>query len=177
MAENNLFKKNTASSVFLFFIISIIISIGTFINLSGCAERKIAVDLVDYVNHGILDIASLETAALKKYASVTGTNYKGEHDVYETLKNDVIPVYKRFFELLKKIQPDTDEIAQLHLIYINGAEMLYKGFVLKKQALETKNVSYLIYANKQIEKGRIETERWRNKLFELYKKAGVKEEK
>ncbi|MFH2047501.1 MAG: hypothetical protein ABIK92_20420 [Pseudomonadota bacterium] len=76
-----------------------------------------------------MDIASLETAALKKYASVTGNNYKSEHAVYETLKNDVIPIYSRFFELLKKIQPDTDEIAKLHLIYINGAEMLYKGFV------------------------------------------------
>ncbi len=159
-----------------FFLLSYLLAI-VFINPAGCSEKKIAVDLVSYVNYGILDIANLESTALNKYASVTGVNYKNERDVYETLKNDVIPVYKRFLDLLKKIQPKTDEVAQLHLIYINGAEMLCKGFVFKKQALETKDVSYLIYANKQIEKGRTETERWRKKLLELYKEVGVKEEK
>ncbi len=157
--------------------LSIIISLGISINFEGCAERKVAVDLVAYVNQEILDIANLEKTALSKYASVTGVNYKNEHDVYETLKNDVIPVYKRFLELLKKIRPETDEVSQLHIIYVNGSEMLYSGFVYKQQALERKDASYLLYANKQIEKGRIETERWRKKLMELYKQVGVKEGK
>lgn len=181
MADNTLYNKNTTAYIFLFNIISILIStiifIGTPLTLAGCAERKVAVDVAEYINHGMLDIASLETEALTKYASVTGANYKSKHEVYETLKNDVIPLYKRFFELLKKIQPKTDEVTQLHLIYINRAEMLYNGFVFKKQAIETNNESYLLYANKLIEKGRIETERWQQKRLELYKEFGVKEEK
>jgi len=139
-----------------------------------CAGENIAADLVGYVNHGILDISSLETEALKKYASVTGSSYTSDSAVYETLKNDVIPVYNKFLEMLKKIRAQTDEVQQLHAIYVQGSETMYNGFVAKKQALERKDESRLIYANGQIEKGRAETERWRGKLLELCKGYGVK---
>ena len=145
-----------------------------FIISAGCAEKNIAPDLVVYVNHGILDISSLEAEALQKYASVTGNNYTSDSAVYETLKNDVIPVYKKFLEMLKKIRMQTDEVEQLHSIYVLGAERIYKGFVAKKQALENKDQSKLGYANVQIEKGRAETERWRGKLLELCNSNGVK---
>ena len=141
---------------------------------TGCAERNIAADLVGYVNYGILDISSLEAEALKKYASVTGNNYTSDNAIYVTLKNDVIPVYSKFLEMLKKIRTQTDEVEQLHAIYVQGAEIMYKGFVSKKQALEGKDESKLLYANGQIEKGRAETERWRGKLLELCKGYGVK---
>jgi len=145
-----------------------------FIISAGCAEKNIAPDLVGYVNHGILDISSLEAEALQKYASVTGGNYMSESAVYETLKTDVIPVYKKFLEMLKKIRIQTDDVKQLHAIYVQGAETMYKGFVAKKQALENKDESKLSYANGQIEKGRAETERWRGKLLELCNSNGVK---
>ena len=145
-----------------------------FIISTGCAEKNIAPDLVGYVNHGILDISSLETEALQKYASVTGNNYTSDSAVYETLKNNVIPVYNTFLEMLKKIRAQTDEVRQLHAIYVQGAEKMYKGFVAKKQAIESKNELKLTYANGQIEKGRAETERWRGKLLELCNSYGVK---
>ncbi len=148
-----------------------------FIILSGCAGKNIASDLVIYVNNGILDIAGLETEALKKYASVTGRNYTSEEALYETLKNDVIPVYNKYLELLKNIRVETPEVGQLHAVYIQVAETMYKGFVLKKRALESKDESRLSYANGQIEKGRAETERWRGKLLELCERYGVKEVK
>lgn len=141
---------------------------------TGCAEKNIAADLVGYVNYGILDISSLESEALKKYASVTGSNYTSDSAVYETLKNDVIPVYNKFLEMLKKIRIQTVEVEQLHSIYVQGAEIMYNGFVAKKQALERKDESRMLYANGQIEKGRAETERWRGKLLELCKGYGVK---
>jgi len=165
-----LFKKNITSFAIVLFVQ---LFFSCFI-LTGCAENKIAPDLVGYVNFGILDISSLEAEALKKYASVTGDNYTSDSAVYETLKNDVIPVYNKFLEMLKKIRAQTDEVEQLHAIYVQGAETMYKGFVAKKQALEKKDESKLIYANGQIEKGRAETERWRGKLLELCKGYGVK---
>jgi len=165
-----LFKRNMTSFV-------IVLSAQLFFSciiLTGCAEKKIAADLVSYVNYGILDISSLEAEALKKYASVTGSSYTSDDAVYETLKNDVIPVYNKFLERLKSIRAQTDEVQQLHAIYVQGAETMYKGFVAKKQALEKKDEPKLIYANGQIEKGRAETERWRGKLLELCKDYGVK---
>lgn len=145
-----------------------------FIISTGCAGKNIAADLVSYVNQGILDISGLETQALKKYTSVTGGNYTSDSAVYETLKNDVIPVYKNFFERLKSIRTETEDVEKLHAIYVKGAETMYNGFVAKKQALESKDGSRMSYANGQIEKGRAETERWRGKLLDLCKIHGVK---
>jgi len=165
-----LFKKNiTSFAIVLFAQLSFL-----FIISAACAEKNIAADVVRYVNQGILDISGLEAEALKKYASVTGNNYTSDSAVYETLKNDVIPVYNKFLEMLKKIPVQTDEVQQLHAIYVQGVETMYNGFVAKKQALERKDESRLIYANGQIEKGRAETERWRGKLSELCKGYGVK---
>ena len=166
-----MFKKQmTSFAIVLFAQLFFICIIST-----GCAENKIASDLVGYINHGILDISSLEVEALKKYASVSGSNYKNDSALYETLKNDVIPVYNKFLERLKSIRAQTDEVEQLHAIYVQGAEKMYNGFIALKQALERKDDSRLLYANGQIEKGRAETERWRGKLLELCKGHGIKE--
>jgi hypothetical protein len=139
--------------------------------LTACAEKKIATDITRYVNQGILDISSLEAEALKKYASATPGS---DSAVYETLKNDVIPLYGNFLELLKKIRAQTYEVEQLHAIYVQGAEIMYKGFIDKKLALEIKDELRLNYANGQIEKGRAETERWRGMLLDLCKNYGVR---
>jgi hypothetical protein len=171
--EDNLFKKNfTSFAIVLFAQLFFSFFIST-----GCAEKNIAADIVNYVNQGILDISNLEAEALKKYASVTGDKYTSDRTVYETLKNDVIPVYSKFLDMLKKISMQTDEVQQLHAIYVQGAETMYNGFVAKKQALERKDESRLIYANGVIEKGRAETERWRGKLLKLCEGHGVKAEK
>ena len=78
--------------------------------LIGCAAHPVAVDLANYVNHGVLRIAELEQKSLERYASVTGENYKSDREVYDALKDRVIPLYTRFTHELRKIRPETDEV-------------------------------------------------------------------
>ena len=132
-------------------------------------------DLVEYVNQGILDIAQLEQKALECYASVTGKNYTTDTEVHKALKNDVIPHYGQFVNLMRDINPKTQEVKKLHGIYIRGAEYLYKGFKGKMLSIEKKDVYLIRAANKQIEKGRVETEKWQKKLTDLCEKYGVGE--
>ena len=151
--------------------------LGLFLFVGSCATHPVARDLVEYVNQGIIGIAELERRSLKSYASVTGKNYTTAERVYRALKNDVIPQYKRFLDLLREIVPETAEVMKLHHIYIRGAEYLLSGFKAKMVGIETKQEPLIRVANRQIEKGRIETEKWGRELVGLYHKYGVVEEK
>jgi hypothetical protein len=140
-----------------------------------CATDRAAIELVNYVNHGILNIAELERESYKRYAAVTGENYTTNQRVYEALKDDVIPLYKRFLDSLRKIRPENEELKNLHRMYMQGAELLYTGFKEKMFALEKEDENLIRSANEKIEKGGIEIERWRNELRVLLEKHGVGE--
>ena len=151
----------------------LILCLGLALLMAGCATHKVARDLVEYVNQGILNISELEIKALKIYASVTGKNYTTDEKVYESLNKDVIPIYGQFLDLLRNIDPEEDDVRQLHSIYIHGAETIYSGFKIKMLGLEKNNEHLILTGNNKIEKGRIETEKWRAELMVLYKKYGV----
>jgi hypothetical protein len=143
--------------------------------MGSCATDRATMDLVKYVNQDILDIAQLEQKALESYASVTGKNYTTNARVYKALKDDVIPHYRQFVDLLRDINPKTQEVRELHGIYIRGTEYLYKGFREKMFGLEIRDVYLVRAANTQIEKGRVETDRWRKELADLCRHYGVAE--
>jgi len=163
-------------------IISIIM-IGIFI--SGCASDKAgegriifgsaAVDLVNYVNQGILRIAELEQRSVERYESVIGENYTTDQRVYVELRDFVVPTYKRFLDGLRDIRPENEEVRKVHGIYIQGAEMMYDGFTTKMLGIENGNENIIIQGNEKIEKGSEEVKRWRLELIGLYKKHGVAE--
>ncbi|MFH1351008.1 MAG: hypothetical protein ABII26_08715 [Pseudomonadota bacterium] len=147
-------------------------------SLAGCEEEKdkVAQELVDYINKGVLGIAELEKRSLEQYASVIGKNFTTEERVYKALRDYVIPTYKRFLDGLRLIPAKSEEIRRLHGIYVNGADLLYEGFRLKSIGLEQKDEKIILMGNDKIEKGRIENERWRNEVMALAKKYGAQEE-
>ncbi len=151
--------------------------LGLFLFTGSCATNRVSHDLVEYVNQGILGIVELEERCLTSYASVIGKNYTTAERVYKALKNDVIPQYGRFVELLREISPETEEVMKLHRIYVRGAEYLLSGFKAKMVGIETKQEPLITTANRQIEKGRIETEKWRRELMNMYQRYGVVEKK
>lgn len=145
--------------------------------MGSCATNRVSQDLVEYVNQGILGIVELEKRALQSYAFVVGKNFTTAERVYNALKNDVIPQYERFVELLREINPETEEVMKLHRIYVRGAELLLSGFKAKRVGIETKQEPLIITANRQIEKGRVETEKWRRELMNMYQRYGIVEKK
>ena len=151
--------------------------IGVCFSLVCCASNKAGPELVNYVNQGILGIADLERISLEHYASVTGKNYTTDQRVYEALKDQVIPVYKRFLDGLRDISPKDGALKKLHGIYIKGVELLYSGFKMKMLGIEKNDKNLIILSNEKIEKGRVENERWRKELMALCKQHGVAEEK
>ena len=162
-------KRNNYLFISLFLVL--------FLFMGGCATNRVSRDLIDYVNQGILGIVELEKRALQSYASVIGKNFTTAERVSETLKNDVIPQYERFVELLREINPETEEVMKLHRIYVRGAEDILSGFKAKRVGIETNQEPLIRTANRQIEKGRVETEQWRKELMEMYRRYGIVEKK
>ena len=146
-------------------------------SLLGCAgTHPVAIDLANYVNQGVLRIAELEQKSLERYAAVTGANYKGDQQVYDALKDWIIPLYTRFANGLRKIRPETEEVRNLHGIYIRSSASLLDAFKMLEIAIESNDPSMIPSVNEKVEKGRMENERWRRELGALAQKYKVKVE-
>ena len=132
-------------------IIALIFALALACVSGGCATDKVALDLTNYLNQGVLNIAELEEKSLARYASVTGSNYKNDQTTYEALRDYVIPLYKRFIRGLRALQPETQEVRDLNRIYIDGADSLLEGFKLVLLAIETQDASLIRPANDYLE--------------------------
>ncbi len=144
-----------------------------FLFMSGCATDRVGIDLIEYINQGLLNTGDLEKNALQHYAAVTGQNYTTDKRVYEALKEEVIPRYERFLQLLMEIKPETDEVRRLNGMYIGGVRDLLRGFKAKMRAIE-KGDEYLIReANKKIENAGEEIAKWQKELSRLSREHGV----
>jgi hypothetical protein len=152
-------------------------AVGLNMTMVGCAGRQLSdavgPDLVQYTNQGILSIAVLEKEALADYAAVIGPNYISDEKVLKSLKDSVIPKYKDFLSMLGQVKTQTEEVARLHRLYVNGAEKMFEGFRLKLMGLERNDARTIQSANQIIENGRLETEQWRENLKNMYVTYGV----
>ena len=141
---------------------------------AGCATDKVAMDLAEYMNRNILHIAELENKTMMRYTSVNCVNCDiTDEEIYDTLKHEVVPNYRRFLNLLKEIRPETDEVRRLHAMFIHGAEMIYSGFRIKMIGLEKKDKTLISAADDKIDDGIMETYRWNKTLMALSKEHKV----
>ena len=148
--------------------------LATCIIVSCATADTVGQDLVSYVNNGVLPLAEYERKALASYGAVVGKNYTSDQAVYDALKNDVIPNYKRFLEGLKSIQPTDREVARLHGTLVSAAESMYRGFQLKMIGIQQKDDTVIRLGNSKIEEGRNLNDEWRKGLNDLAQKYGAK---
>ena len=144
-----------------------------FIFIAGCAVEPEKEHLVNYVNHDILSIARIEMEAFERYAAVTGKNYTTDQAVYNTLKNEVIPVYRRFSQLLNRIHIEDEEVARIHGLYLKGSKKILRGFELKLKGIADKDEAVILLGNEKIDAGIRDTYKWRDQIAALRDKRGL----
>ncbi|MBC8431846.1 MAG: hypothetical protein H8D96_07985 [Desulfobacterales bacterium] len=149
------------------------ICLGLILLMAGCTSFRKASRLVEYMNQDILAVSELELNAFKHYAAITGKNFTTNAVAVEVLKNDVIPAYGRFVYLLRKIEPQTDEVRRLHAILIRGSEIIDNGFKVKLTGHERQDENLIRIADEEIRKGVKETFKWRTGITTLYKKYNI----
>ena len=162
--EIEMHKTKIIKSLMFFMILSVVY---------GCAPKPVAKELVNYINQDVLSIAELEEIALTSYASVSGENYQSDQLFYQTLKINVLPVYKRFVSLLHEIDPQSEPVRNLHAIYSRAAETRLRGFETVMIGLYNRDIEMIHAANKMLAKGEEETERWRNELKKMYESYDI----
>jgi len=141
---------------------------------AGCAVDPKKEDLVNYVNRDMLSIAQIEVEAFERYAAVTGKNYTTDQAVYNALRDEVIPIYERFSQLLNQIRIEDEEVARAHGHYLKGSKKILKGFKLKLHGIAGKDEVVIILGNKKIEEGIRENLKWREQVIALKEERGLK---
>ena len=106
---------------------------------------------------------------------MTGENATTDRKLFETLRDFVVPTYKRFVTGLKNIPIENQDVRQVNAIYIKAAESTLEGFQTIMIGSEDSDERVIKQGNKKLREGREGIEKWRAALNELYKKNGVAE--
>ena len=154
--------------------LSLMLSVCVFSVMFGCAANRVPRDLAAYMNQGILNISELETKSLMRYASVNCQQCDiTDEEIYNTLKHEVIPNYKRFLYLLREIRPETEDVRKVHAMFIQGAEMIDSGFKIKMIGIEKKDKHLIRVGDGRIDSGMLKIYEWKKKLAVLFKEHDV----
>lgn len=145
-----------------------------FLFIISCSN-PVQEELLNYINNELPKISELENKVVTDYASVTGDNYKDDYTTYTTIKDNIIPTYKKYIEDLEKISKllKTTEVRNLHESCIEASNTTYSGLVLLLSALENRDYSQISQANEKIDKGRKLIREWETELQILCKKNNV----
>ena len=145
-----------------------------FLGLSSCSN-EVSDDLLDYINKQLPKVADNESEAVELYESVSGDNYTDDERMYSVIKNDVVPIYKKFIDGLKSISSEikTEEVQKVHQQYIEAASLQYDGFLLILSAIETQDPNQITKANEKLNKGTDLLDEYNSDLEKLCKKNNV----
>lgn len=120
---------------------------------ASCGKDPIRDDLINYLDVQLPKIISLEAAAGNDFTNVTGDQYKGDAIMLKALQEKIIPEYNKFLSGLKKIKPETDEVQEIHIKYIEGATEINNGFIFLAQGLREKNQDVVVRGNFMVDDG------------------------
>ncbi|MCY6356560.1 hypothetical protein [Clostridium sp. ZS2-4] len=157
------------------FCILLLTSIMIFM-FAGCkkasVEDPVKSDLMSYMNR-ISEAVTLEEDVLNDYRKVSGENYK-EVDTYVVIKKIIIPKYTEFINKLDDIKPKTDEVKQLHEIYVKAAHVRLESFKQMEEGFEKKDGNLIKKTDKKLQEAQNNIEKYKKQLVELGQKHNIK---
>jgi hypothetical protein len=135
--------------------------------LAGCFSDAVQDDLINYANNEMITAAELEDTAISAYDNVSGANYTDDETMYAALVDVVIPNYNEFISELNDVNVKTDELREIHEIYIKGADTQYNAFVKITRALEEQDTSMIEEANGMLDEAKRNLRDYQHKLTNL----------
>ena len=144
--------------------------------LAGCGG-PVQDDILNYVNKELKAAQELEDKAVSAYEGVAGVNYTDDPTMHDALVNEVIPTYTELIDELEGASIESDELKEIHEIYLSGANLQLSAFEKIKEAIEKQDSSMIEEANQLLEEGRLQIEDYNKKLDELAKENNVEIEK
>jgi hypothetical protein len=149
---------------------------GVFLILAGCGG-PVQDDILNYINEELKTAQELEDRAVFAYEGVAGVNYTDDQTMYDALVNEVIPNYTDLVSELQTVSIETDELKEVHEIYLSGAKLQFSAFEKIIEAIEKQDASLIEEANQLLNEGRQQILDYNDKLDELAKEHDVEIEK
>ncbi|MEH7176936.1 hypothetical protein [Neobacillus vireti] len=149
---------------------------GCLLVLAGCGG-PVQDDILNYINEELKTAQTLEEKAVSAYEGVAGANYTDDQTMYDALVNEVIPTYTDLLNELETVSIESDELKEIHAIYLSGAQKQYSAFEKIIEAIEKQDSGIIDEANQLLEEGRLEIEDYNNQLDALAEEHNVEIEK
>jgi hypothetical protein len=153
-----------------------VVVFGCFLVLAGCGG-PVQDDILNYVNKELKTAQELEDKAVSAYDGVAGVNYTDDPTMHDALVNEVIPTYTDLINELESVNIESDELKEIHEIYLSGANLQLSAFEKIKEAIEKQSSSMIDEANQLLEEGRLKIEDYNKELDALAKENNVEIEK
>ena len=149
---------------------------GCLLVLAGCGG-PVQDDILNYINEDLKSAQNLEVKAVSAYEGVAGANYTDDQTMHNALVNEVIPTYTKLLNELESVSIETDELKEIHAIYLSGAQKQFSAFEKIIEAIEKQDTGIIDEANKLLEEGRLQIEDYNDKLDALAEENNVEIEK
>lgn len=128
-------------------------------------------DLIDYINNDITQITSLDSEVRSLYE--TARESSADATMYVILKNDVIPKSNQLIDKAEDIEVETEDVRELHEIYLESLNKQGQAFTLLLAAIEAQDYSLITQANEKLDESRKLMREYEDKLEELMQKHDV----
>lgn len=122
----------------------------------GCGKKEedptkqLKEDLVGFVNEDMAAIQADKDEAVSIYNSYFNTENMDPEQFYSDLSETAIPKIETYIENLKAIEVETEEVAALKELYLQGSQKQYEAMQLVALSLSEENPDYLVDANARI---------------------------
>ncbi|MDR7078537.1 Tfp pilus assembly protein PilP [Neobacillus niacini] len=149
---------------------------GCLLVLAGCGG-PVQDDILNYINEDLKSAQNLEVKAVSAYEGVAGANYTDDQTMHNALVTAVIPTYTKLLNELESVNIETDELKEIHAIYLSGVQKQFSAFEKIIEAIEKQDSNIIDEANKLLEEGRLQIEDYNDKLDALAEENNVEIEK
>ena len=136
--------------------------------LTGCSSNKVREDIEVY-SEEISKLEPKETKAINELNSVIGENYTSDPITYDHVMNTVLPLYSEFIKELEEIQPETEEVSDVHELYIQAVNTQHQAMLKLISALNNQDINEVNESNALFSEGRTKIREYRKELKSLAK--------
>lgn len=90
----------------------------------------------------ITSYANKAAGSFNAFKTVSASNRK---ELYTALNNVIVPSYSKFYYELKRLDPPSGELTELHAHYLQGAALQLQGMQLIKKSLYAAEINWTTY--------------------------------
>ena len=106
----------------------------SFILLLGCGDQ-VSKDLENYIENQMPALETAEENIINSFNSELNNKSSGDDALLKALNEEVIPCSDELIEAAKAVEPKTDELNQVHAIYIDAMTSQNQGFKKLAEAI------------------------------------------